>query len=261
MSRITIPLLLALSGCWGANAYIVEGTVVEVNEPRTVVIDHKAIEGLGMGAMVMDFQVADPGMLADVRPGDKVTARMLLEDNGAVLEKLRVTGHGAPPPKPDAPPVPVKAGDLFPPFELALADGGTLRIGEGQDHPVALTFLYTTCPLPEYCPAIVMRLQALQPQLPPKARIVAVTIDPEHDTPEVLRAFAETSGAGEHWKFATMARPELDQLALRAGLHVVRDGGGIQHSVRLLVLGRGGKLIARYDDNDWPMQQVKAQLR
>ncbi len=260
MRHLRATLFLALAACWGSNAYIVEGTVVEVTGPTSVLLDHKAIEGLGMGAMVMDFTVADAGLLEGVKPGDRVYARMAMEPKGAVLHKVRVTGHG-PPPAVSTGPVPVRPGGQLKRTQLSLSDGSSLVLGEGQSGSIALTFLYTTCPMPEFCPAIVMRMQALQAQLPDDARIVAVTIDPEKDTPAVLTAYAETVGAGERWLFARAEGDALTDLAMRAALRVVDDGKAIQHSIRLLVLDAKGRLIERYDDNNWPLERVVEQLR
>jgi protein SCO1/2 len=250
--------LLILTSCWGSNAYIVEGVVVEVSGPTSVVLDHEAIEGLGMSAMVMDFQVSDAGLLKGVVPGDRVYARMAIEQRGAMLHKLRVTGHG-PPPVTATGPTPVRPGALLPRTEVTLADGRSLVLGAGQEGPVALTFLYTTCPMPEFCPAIVMRMQALQDQLPERARIVAVTIDPDGDTPEVLKAYGEAVGAGDRWLFAR-AGEALAGLAMRAALRVVESDQEIQHSIRLLVLDADGLLVERYDDNNWPLERVVQQL-
>lgn len=254
--------LLALLACGGDPTYIVEGTVVEVNAPAEVVVDHEDIPGL-MSAMVMPFTVADPRMLDGVTPGDRVLARYELGRTGGRLTRLRVTGHG-PPPEVDEGPVPLHAGDVLPTTSLALHDGTSLVLGAGHEERVALTFVYSRCPLPEFCPAIVARLQALQEALGDAAgvRIVAVTLDPAYDTPEVLARWAGTVGAGPRWSFARADLAALSDLAARAGLPVVRQEGvpDIGHGVRLLVLDRGGRLIERYDDARFPLDRVVSQL-
>ncbi|MFT5453967.1 MAG: protein SCO1/2 [Myxococcota bacterium] len=258
-SFVAAALSLSLSACWGSNAYIVEGTVIEVTGPRDLVLDHEAIDGLGMSAMVMDFRVSDPGMLDGIKPGDRVYARMILEREGAVLEKLRVTGHRAIEPA-VAGPGPVRPGGRLPRTEITLPDGSSWVVGEGQAGPTALTFLYTTCPMPEFCPAIVMRLQALQAALPEGAYIVAVTIDPGSDTPQVLAAYARIVGAEGQWHFARAEGKVLTHLAMRAALSVQRGGAAIEHGVRLLVLDAEGDLVERYDDTRWPLDRVVEQL-
>ncbi len=254
-----LSLLLMLAGCWGANAYIVEGTVIEVSGPRAVLVDHEEIEGF-MDAMMMDFDVRDPAIVAGLEPGDRIVARLELSNDGAHLTKIRVTGRG-PVPVP-APPSrrPLSVGDPLPAVDVVLHDGTVSRVGRGQESPTALTFLYTTCPMPEFCPAVVARLQALQGQLPEAARIVAVTLDPEGDTLDVLQRFAGSAGASERWFFARAEGDGLSELAQYAALRVNRDGSAIEHSIRLLVLDAEGALIERYDDNAWPLERVVSQL-
>lgn len=224
-------------------------------------IDHQDIPGL-MAAMVMPFDVADAEMLAGVVPGDRVIARYELGEDGGRITRLRVAGHG-PAPTLATGPVPLRAGERMPSTPLALHDGTTLVLGPEQTERVALTFVYTRCPVPEFCPAIVARLQALQQALGDAegARIVAVTLDPAYDTREVLAAWAGTVGAGPRWTFARLEEPGLSDLAMRAGLPVLKqENAEIAHGVRLLVLDRGGALIERYDDTRFPLDRVVRQL-
>ncbi len=252
-----LPLLVA---CWGGNAYIVEGTVVEVASPTEVVVDHEAIDGL-MGAMVMSFEAKDPSVFAELEPGDRITARLMVEDHHYYLVKVRETGK-APVPKAAAGPAPIKPGNPFPATTVAAADGTPIALGQGQDRPTLVTFLYTSCPRPEMCPATVMRLQGLQSQLQAgQARLVAVTIEPDTDTPEVLSQFASNAGADpDLWQFARVEGDTLTALAMHAALNVMDDGGEILHGTRYLVLGADGTLIERYDDNNWPTDRLVQQL-
>lgn len=254
-------MITLLSACWQDPSYIVEGTVVEVSGPTTVVVDHADVPGL-MPAMVMPFEVADPALLADVRPGSTILARYELSaDRGSRLTALRVTGQG-PAPAVATGPAPLRVGERLPAFSVAGHDGGTVVLGPDQSERVALTFVYSRCPIAEACPATVARLQALQAALPPDtdARLVAVTLDPAHDTPAVLAEYAAASGAGPRW---TMGRVEpLADLAMYAGLPVLtQDDGTIVHATRLLVLDRGGRLVERYDDSRFPLDRVVTQLR
>ena len=253
-----ITLLLGLVGCWRGDVFIVEGTVVEVHPPDEVVLDHEDVPGL-MGAMIMPFPVADPDLLAGLEPGTRVVARYALEDSGGKLVAVRITGHG-PAPAVASGPVPVRVGETIAETRLAAHDGTTIDIGPSQAGRTALTFVYTRCPQPEFCPAMIARLQALQQALGEAegVRLVAVTLDPEFDTPEVLSAYATAVGAGPRLSFARV--DDLDALAMRAGLSVMKGNGEIAHGLRLLVLDRGGKLIERYDDARFPIDRVVSQL-
>jgi protein SCO1/2 len=251
---------LLLAACYGGDAYIVKGAVVEVHAPREVLLDHEAIPGL-MGPMVMPFEVDDPALLDGLKPGDLVTARYVVRQQGSGITDLRVTGHG-PPPEVSTGPAPVRVGERIAATPLPLDDGTTLTLGPDQPDRVALTFLYTRCPNPEFCPAMVARLQALQQALgePEGARIVAVTLDPDHDTLDVLRDYGKNVGAGPRWRFGRLDVGPLADLSMRAGLPVMRENGEIAHGLRLLVLDRGGTLIERYDDANFPIDRVVQQL-
>jgi protein SCO1/2 len=254
--------LSGLGGCWGDKAYIVEGVVLEVRSPTEVVVDHERIEGL-MGPMIMPFEVQDPALTANLKRGDRIVARLHLEETGAVLAKLRVTGH-VPLPAPAAPsgPLPVRPGEQMPRLEIPVNGGETWVVGEGQAKPTVLTYLYTTCPFPEYCPAVVMRLTSLQQAIGTDAQIVALTIDPEGDSLERLAEFATASGARpEVWRFGRLEGEGFKRAVLLGAVPMDYDGTEIVHSLRLLVLDAQGKLIERYDDNQWPEERVVQQLR
>ena len=254
-------LVMFLLSCWGANTYIVEGTVIEVNPPDEVVVDHEDIDGL-MDAMVMAFPVSDAGMLQGLKPGDRILARYELNAPRGELTRIRVTGSG-PVPQPNTGPVPLKPGRKLPRTEITTHRGQTLVIGEGQGVGTAITFLYTRCPIPDMCPAITLQLQALQQALADDddVRIVAITLDPDFDTVEVLSAYAEQAGAGPQWSFGRVAPEALSDLAMYAGMNVLEQGDQIVHARRMVVLDAAGALIERYDDTYYPVERVVTQLR
>lgn len=256
-----ILALLAWLACADNDAYIVEGTVVEVR-PAEVVIAHERIEGLGMDPMTMPFAVHDAAVLAGVSAGDRVYARLIIDQSGSWLERVRVTGHGVAPVVVRDTGAPLRAGELLEPWDLTTATGEALRVGEGQAGPVILTFAYKSCPIPEFCPAVMAKLQAIQARVGGSATIVVVTLDPAGDGPEALQAWATEVGAGPAWKFARLAPDALGKLALRGGLPWVPERGpaGIEHGIRVLVFDGGGRLVERYDDLKFDVERVATQV-
>lgn len=252
---------IVLAACGGNNAYILEGTVVEV-KPEVAVIAHDRIEGLGMDAMTMPFSVHDAAVLQGVAPGDRVVARLIIDETGSWLERVRVTGHGAVPEVVRDPGTILRVHESLEPWDLPLSDGTTLRIGEGQRGPVVLTFAYKTCPIPEFCPATIAKLQAIQKRIGTAATIVVVTLDPANDTPEALQAWAAEVGAGPAWKFARLEHDALVKLALRAGLSWIPERGekGIEHALRVWVLDGQGKLVERYDGLGFDVERLAGQV-
>jgi len=245
--------LTLLLGC-GGDTYIVEGTVVAVNGWDEVIIDHKEVPGL-MGPMTMPFHTKDPELFRELKPGSKVIARLKVEPSGGYLEKVRVVGQGPAPAKQVDLRGPLRLGAVLKPTILTLEDGTRTVIGKGQPKATIVTFIYTRCPLPEFCPATIARFQALQEKVPPNVRLIAITLDPAHDTEAVLREYAKKSGADPaKWQFG---RAEgLDELVMSAGMTLLTEEDTIVHAIRVLVLEKSGRLIARYDDHHWELDKV-----
>lgn len=261
-----LPSLLSLAlGCSTALdrsglEFPVAGEVVELRPPDTVVIAHEDIPGF-MAAMTMPFQVADPALLTGLDPGDAVAGTLSVRDGRSVLASLTVTREA--PPAPEAPPElapgeSVGEGQLFPSTEVMLAVGSGVTIGQGQTGRYGVTFIYTRCPIPEYCPKVVTRFQALQRELPAGARLLAITMDPEYDSRSVLREFGASVGATPgRWDFGRVPDEVLFGLAEKAGLKVTGKGQiGIVHDLVLLILDEDGRLVRRYKDMDWDQAEI-----
>jgi protein SCO1/2 len=235
----------------------IKGKVVRVDDAG-VVLDHETIPGVMM-AMVMPFEVVDPKLLDGLKAGDQVEGRLLVADWDYYLAELNVTASGDMALRTDI--KPMKVLELLPTVSVPTHAKETWTVGEGQGAPTALSFIYTRCPDPDFCPAVVTRLQALQDKIKGKARIVAVTLDPSHDTVDVLGDYAALVGADpETWRFARVDEENLQQLALRSALTVTEEEGRIVHQIRLLVLDKDGRLLERYHDNGWDLDRVVSQL-
>lgn len=235
--------------------YEVTGTVVELRPPAEVVVAHDEIVGF-MPAMTMPFQVAEPALLAGVDPGDAIAGTLVVGAPSTRLVRLQVTKEHERPPD-LAPGQEVPIGAVFPRTPLRVPTGPSFTLGEGQNQRALLTFLYTRCPIPEYCPATMAKLQALQPLVPERARVIAVTMDPEHDGPSVLRDWAKEHGAVPgKLDFALVPDEVLVGVAEKAGLRVDGKGLGITHDLLYVVLDEQGRVVARYRDNAWDVAEV-----
>jgi protein SCO1/2 len=243
--------------------YPVTGEVIELRPPSELVIAHEEIPGF-MEAMTMPFTLADPADLSEVGPGDKVAGTLVVGKEGTRLHELQVTQKKpvAEEPPALAPGQSVPEGAIFPSTPVMLAEGSPITLGQGQEGRWAVTFIYTRCPVPEFCPAVVSRLQALQPALLEAqgsggARILAITLDPEYDSRGVLREFAAQVGAKPGvWDFGKVPGEVLFGLAEKAGLKTAGEGLGIVHDLVLLVLDEDGRLIKRYHDMKWDQDEV-----
>ncbi|MEN0067707.1 MAG: copper-binding protein [Myxococcota bacterium] len=260
---MTHSLLLWLVACGGSgpDSYAVTGTVIEVRDD-SLIVAHDDIPGF-MDAMTMPFPLANPQDRQRVSEGDTIRGTLLV-GRRTVLTDLVVTARSQAPkqatPRPNAAQA-IKVGELFPATPIALADGSTLTLGPDQAGPVALTFLYTRCPLPEYCPLVTQRLLSLQGSLPTGARLVAVTLDPTYDSLAVLKAYGVERGAETgRLDFGRVPGEMLVSLAERAGLTTHGKGLAITHDLMLLIIDADGRVIARYGDMAWDRAEVLGHL-
>ena len=123
---------------------------------------------------------------------------------------------------------------------------------------VALTFIYTRCPLPDFCPALdgkfaelARRISAV-PARAERVRLLSISFDPEHDTPAVLRAHAKLRGAKPPlWRFAVASHEELARVAGSLGLQYAPASGQVIHNRVAAVIGPGGRLARLEGGGQW----------
>jgi protein SCO1/2 len=270
-------LIVAASGCRrepAARQYELTGQVLAVDRERQeIVIRHEDIKGF-MPGMTMPFRTKDPRWLEAATPGDIVTATLVVEAGDAWLSRVAPTGRREPLPA-DAPvprvmDPPLRRGDAVPDATLVDDQGTPLVTSALRGVPWAVTFVYTRCPLPTFCPALDRQFQSVQRGIQGNgalagARLLSVTIDPAYDRPPVLRAHAERLGADPRiWRFATGEVEAIDRFAGRFGLVVDRGAGkpeDLVHSLRTAVIDRQGRVVRIHEGADWKATDVLRDLR
>ena len=257
----------------GNPRYELSGKVISIDgDSNRLTIAHEEIPGF-MQAMTMPFAVRDPSELNGVSPGDEVEATLVVSDERSWLQDLvvRQKGTGDPPPLPPIPGEPI-LGEPVPDFTLVNQDGEPIRIEQYRGQALVITFIYTRCPLPEFCPRMTghfaMLDMALQeePTLHSKTHLLTVSFDHEYDTPAVLREYASTkipehSGSFEHWELATGSKEEILAITKYFGLTYVLELDNFIHSLRTGVIDPEGRLREVYRGNDWEPNDVLADLR
>jgi protein SCO1 len=255
--------------------YPLEGEVVEVDVAgRKVTIAHGDIPGF-MPAMTMPFVVLekDAALLQHVGPGDEITATLVARDSRYWLEDLVVVKKGTP--DPNATPGPrarePQPGDAMPDVALVDQDGRPLRLADLRGKAVAVTFIFTRCPMPEFCPLLMTKFAAAQarlekqPGLAARTRFLTISFDPAHDTPEVLRAFGKpfqkTTPPFTQWSLATGRDDAIRALGGALGLDYVAEDRSFTHNLRTAVLDPEGKLRRLFRGNDWTPEELVAELK
>ena len=284
MTRLSATLTLLLfalsAGCRApappenVRQFPLTGEVLAIKADRSEVqVKHDEIKGF-MDAMTMWFNVKEPTLLDRLAPGDLISATLVLTAEDSYLAGIRKTGSrpageaSAPPPAPaDILPI----GAPVPDIVLTDETGAQRPLSSFRGTFTLLTFIYTRCPLPDYCPrmnahfAAVQRGLKAEPRLGASVRLLSVSFDPEFDTPARLAAKAREMGADPAlWHFVTAPRAEIDQFGAKLGLSVLRegpDGSSITHNLRTALLDRDGRLARTYNGKDWSPDEVIGDLQ
>ncbi len=256
-----------------ARTFQVAGIVKNLKpEIRTAVIAHEEIPGY-MDAMTMSLEVLDPSELDGIHPGDKIGFRLNITEDDGWIDRLKVLEAAATPPSgtgEDEPPplLPISPGELLPDADLIDEQGKPFQLSAYRGQAIAITFIYTRCPFPNFCPRLNNHFKETQALLkndgdaPENWRLLSVTIDPEHDTPEVLSAFAKGYEADPaHWKFATGTLRDITRLALQSGLNFWDDRGVIQHNLRTIVADGSGRVRKVFGENELTPEALAGELR
>jgi protein SCO1 len=260
------------------HTYPVHGQVQSIDPPRKLVtLKHDEIKGF-MPAMTMPYEVADPKVLSTLAPGDVVDSTLVVFSNGAHLTDFKKVGTApldAPPAEAPAPTAAsgfelIKPGAPVPDGSFVDQDGKKRTFSSFKGSPVVMTFIYTKCPLPTFCPLMDRHFAAMQTTLKSDpalkaVHLVTVSFDPAVDTPPVLKKHAKELNADlTRWTFLTGDRDEVDQFAARFGVSVSRamnDPRDITHNLRTVIVKPDGTLAKVYTGNEWSPEHVLADLR
>lgn len=249
-----------------------KGVIQRVDRARSeITVEHEAVPGF-MDAMTMTFPVRDdPQVMGLLAPGDKIEATLSLQADKYWLEKILTKGFVPTPATGSAAagsapgtvtPIPnrsIAVGDSVPDFSLVDQTGATVRLSQMRGEPVAVTFLYTRCPIATACPMTTAKFSRLAEMLKGKGygRLLAVTVDPEHDTPEILAEYAKKAGADpKRWKFLTGSPKDVAEVASRFGILYYPERGQMIHGQGVAVVDPRGRLATIYYGQTWEPEHI-----
>lgn len=259
----------------GARRHPLKGRVVAVDlAERKITLAHEEIPGF-MPAMTMPFAVLekDAVLLPHVAPGDEVTASLVVPDSRYWIEDLVVVKKGTGDPNaPARPPArEPQPGDVLPDVLLVDQDGEEVHLSDYRGSALALTFVFTRCPLPDFCPLMMENFAAAHAALLAdetlrgRTRLLTVSFDPGHDTPAVLRAYGERFQKSRppftHWVLATGSVDAIRALGSALDLDYVEEEGSFTHNLRTAVVDPEGRLVRFYRGNDWTPAELVADLK
>lgn len=257
--------------------YTLQGQVLAVAPDRhQATINHEEVKGL-MAAMTMPYSVHDPKQLEGIAPGDLINAKLVVLPSDAYLTDVKRVGEAPLPQAPAEAPAAssgfelLKPGEAVPVGKFVDQDGRRRGFSSFKGSTVLITFIYTRCPMPTFCPLMDQHFVSIQkrlnddPAIKGRVHLVSVSFDPLVDTPPVLKAHARKLGADlKTWTFLTGDRDDIDQFASRFGVSVARapnDQRDITHNLRTAIVDADGKLVKVYIGNEWTPDQALADVK
>jgi len=255
-----------------AKRYAFTGRVVSVDsQAHSAIIDGDTIPGF-MDAMAMPYTVKPAATLNHLIPGDSISAEVVLAASGEKnddafpnywLENVKVIAHHDSSPAAAANALHMPApGENVPDFLLTNQSGKHISLKQYRGNVLFVTFIYTRCPFPDFCPRMSNNFAELYKQLDSNpalagAHLLSVSFDPEHDSPNVLRdygysvAHTHEPALFRRWEFAAPRPADLPAIADFFALTVKPEGGLITHNLSTAVIGPDGKIVKWYHGSDW----------
>ncbi len=279
-TQYLVLLLFLLSSCGKDEkkqtdivAFPLKGQVVRIDPSlKRVSIAHEEIPNY-MAAMTMNFKVKDSTLLAGIAVGDSVQGTLAVSRSESWLETISVSGKGEPVAERLADDIRIarlfRAGSPLPDLEFTDQDSKAIRLSDLRGKVVAMTFIYTRCPLPDYCIrmsnyfARIERALKKESSLTNKWHLLSITFDTKHDTPEILRKYGKKYNANfADWSFVTGSEETIRKATDGFDMIIqTSEGGLIDHNLMTVLLDTKGNLVEVFDSNQWNPEDVARRMK
>jgi protein SCO1 len=255
----------------GEQHFRVRGEVRSVDvEAKTIRIKHEEIPNY-MAAMTMPFDVRDTALLRGLKAGDEVGFELVVTKDDSWIASIHKMNEASAAAVADISQLTAKeiqrvqVGESVPDFALTDQNGRAVRLKDFRGKVVLLTFIYTRCPLPNFCPLMSKNFASLQERLekefPDKFQLLSVSIDPQFDRPEILKQYAARYTKNDStWTFGTGTAEQSDAVGALFGLVQERAGGLINHDLRTVLIGPDGRLVHVWKSNMWTPYEVQRRV-
>jgi protein SCO1 len=274
LSALAIHRQVRTARTQSVKEFSVRGVVKSVEpENKTVRITHEEIPGY-MPAMTMPLAVKEAAILNGLQSGDAVKFRLIVTEDDSWISKIEKdhfkeeleSDFSARAQAGSRESERLQAGERVSDFVLTDQNGRATRLSDFKGKAVILTFVYTRCPLPNFCPLMSKNFAGLQSRLgaefPDRFQLISVSIDPKFDTPEVLKSYSGVWSKDEKtWSFLTGTPDEIENVGALFGLFHEPTGGLINHDLRTALIGPDGKLVHIWKSNVWTPYEVQRAVR
>lgn len=245
-------------------------------DQKTVNIQHEEIPGF-MAGMTMPFTLRNPKDYATLKVDDGISFRLTVTDKDSWIDELEridpkdveVSSAAAAPPAMLSPKssTRLRPGDVVPDFTLTDQNGQTITRSTFSGKPLVLTFIFTRCPIANFCPLMNKNFAQLQdaikagPDSLHGARLLSISFDPNFDTPAVLREYAAKEQADQNiWKFATGPTSQTKELTSVFSVFIQPEAGTISHGLATALIDAKGRVVEIWRGNGWKADEVLAKL-
>ncbi len=260
-----------------ALVFEVKGRVAGFSNSNTsLIIEHEKIEGY-MDAMTMPFKVADTVMIQHLEVGTPIKFKYYvnLEEHKSYIFAIEPLDEGsiaslgniASKQEFAFPMVKnsrfVQLGDSLPNYKLIDQDGHEFKIKDLSGKKIVLTFIYTNCPIPDYCPLMSFQFKKIHGKLTVNSNVVllSVSFDPMRDSPEVLKKYGKKYvDQFTNWKFVTAKPQEIQTMTSDFSVITQIDAEQIIHNLRTVYINEKGLVKKIWPDNTWTENEVLKEL-
>ena len=254
---------LVIAGCPGAQRFEVTGVLLKYEKSGELTVSHDAIPGY-MDAMAMPFTPRRAEDAAGIRPGDRIAFRLTVSETGSFIDKIRVLSaarRDAGLMRSPTERLLIQVGMPIPDFTLFDQHGDRRTLHSLNGQVVVLTFIYTRCPLPDYCPRMMLNFrevsQRLRERMGNGITLLTITFDPRYDSSEVLARYARFHGvSGPGWYLLTGSAEEIQKVTEAFGIEFWPEEGLFTHTLQTAVIDAHGRLFGTLEGKDYSVQQL-----
>jgi protein SCO1/2 len=238
---------------------------------QTIVIRHEEIPGF-MPKMTMEFSVRDTDELRGLQAGDVITFQVKANQEESWIEGVQRAGTSELRKSPTSDPTStsllrlaqLNTGEVLPDAELLAEDGRSVKFSDFAGSALAFTFIFTRCPLPDFCPRMNQRFHRARELLsqrsggPTNWQFLSISFDPEFDQPGVLTRYAYSyrGEKADRWLFASAPNRVMAAMASQLDFRFANEGGSFVHNLRTVVLDPQRRVYRQFDGNKWKASEL-----